>query len=73
VEYWAKLVELFSTANFPAKEFFEAALRLHQLEVTEGKSFEVLTGEHVGMKQQAGALKIEIDTLTQKGTTSMAK
>ncbi len=66
VEYWAKLVELFSPENFPAKEFFEAALRLHQLEVTEGKPFEVLTDEHVGMKQQSGALKIEVDSLTQQ-------
>jgi|GEM_PF-2004071 chromosome segregation ATPase len=66
VEYWAKLVDVFSPANFPAKGFFEAALRLHQLEVTEGKSFEVLADEYAGMKQQSVNLKIEVDSLTQQ-------
>ena len=66
VEHWAKLIEVFSPVNFPAKEFFEAALRLHHLEVTEGKSFEVLADEYAGMKQQSGALKIEVDSLTQQ-------
>jgi predicted nucleic acid-binding Zn-ribbon protein len=66
MEQWAKLVQVFSPKDFPAKEFFEAALKLHQLEVTEGKPFEVLAGEYAGMKQQSGDLKIEVGSLSQQ-------
>ena len=66
VEHWAKLLEEFSPANFPAKEFFEAALKLHQLEVKEGKSFEVLAEEYASMQQQSGDLNTEVDSLNQK-------
>jgi len=39
---WSELVKTFAPADFPAKDFFDEAMSLHELEESEGKPFEEL-------------------------------
>ncbi|MFC1875416.1 hypothetical protein ACFLY3_04655, partial [Chloroflexota bacterium] len=66
VDDWAKLVKVFSPEDFPAKAFFESALKLHQLEDATGKPFEVLAEEYTDMMQNTADLKIQVDSLNQQ-------
>jgi hypothetical protein len=66
VDQWAKLVKVFTPDNFPAKDFFESALKLHQLEEAEGQSFEALADKYSNMMQKSGNLKTEVDAQNQQ-------
>jgi chromosome segregation ATPase len=66
VDHWAKFVELFSPDDFPAEEFFQSALKLHQIEEAEGKPFNVLAGEYAALVQKTSDLKTEIDSLVKQ-------
>ncbi len=63
---WADLVAKVSNAEFPKEDFFGAALRLRQLENTEGKPSETLVEEYVKTREHLGKLTAEIDALTVK-------
>ncbi|MFC2014789.1 hypothetical protein ACFLUP_02215 [Chloroflexota bacterium] len=68
VDKWAKLVKVFSPENFPAKDFFESALKLRQLEEAEGKPFENLLEEYDSMKQKVSEIESEVKLLNQTKT-----
>jgi chromosome segregation ATPase len=65
-DQWAKLVQLCSTDDFPAKDFFEAALHLHELEEAEGKPFQEIANEYNSLKQKVGEMESEVESLGGK-------
>ena len=65
LEAWSELVNRLLPPDFPAKEFFEAARRLHDLETTQGKSFESITEEYKSHCQKVEELKGEVDSLSK--------
>ncbi|MBA7624968.1 hypothetical protein ES703_32388 [subsurface metagenome] len=65
LEAWSKLVNRLLPPDFPAKEFFESARRLHDLETSQGKSFETITEEYKSHCQQIEKLKGEVDSLSK--------
>ena len=71
VDEWSDLVKKFLPADFPAKDFIEAALRLDQLEKSEGKPFGTLATEYVKLKEGVSRLKAETGSLgeNKKGLT----
>lgn len=66
VDQWSKLVKKFSPDGFPAKEFFEAALHLHELEVAQGKLFQDIAREYTSLKQKITELGSKVDLLEKK-------
>lgn len=66
LDRWSELVKTFAPADFPAKDFFNASLRLHELEETVGKSFENLTDEYISLKQECEKLGAETDSLDKR-------
>jgi len=66
LDHWSKLVKLYSPDDFPAKDFFEAALHLHQLEETEGKPFHEVAQEYTSMQQKVVEMGGEVDSLNDK-------
>ena len=68
-DQWAKLVQLCSPNDFPAKDFFEAALHLHELEEAEGKPFQEIANEYKNLKQKVGEMKSEVESLDGKRKT----
>ncbi len=65
-DHWAKLVKMYSPDDSPAKDFFEAALHLHELEEAEGKPFQEIANEYKSLKQKIGEIESEIDLLDVK-------
>ena len=65
LEAWSELVKKLLPLDFPAKEFFEAARRLHDLETSQGKSFETITEEYKSYYQRLDKLKGEVDSLSK--------
>jgi len=63
---WSSLVKKLLPPDFPAEEFFEAAIRLQELENTQGESFENLTTEYTKLKQWIEKQKQEIDSLSKR-------
>lgn len=63
---WAELVKVFAPDDFPAKDFFEAALHLHKLEETTGKLFQEIAQEHTGLQQKVGEMESELNSLDEK-------
>jgi chromosome segregation ATPase len=63
---WSELVKAFAPADFPAKDFFESAVRLHDLEENEGKSFEELTEEYRRLSERTEQLRTQADLLEKK-------
>jgi len=57
-------VHIFSL-DFPVNEFFESAIRLHDLETSQGKSFETITEEYKIHCQRIEKLKGEVDSLSK--------
>lgn len=72
-DQWAKLVQLCSPNDFPAKDFFEAALHLHELEEAEGKPFQDIANEYKSLKQKVGEKESEIELLDGKRKTFTTK
>jgi len=65
LEAWSELVKKLLPPDFPVKEFFEAARRLHDLEINQGKSFETITEEYKSCCQRIEKLKEEVDSLSK--------
>ena len=65
LEAWTKLVTRLIPPDFPAKEFFESARRLHDLETSQGKSFETITEVYESYCQRIEKLKEEVDSLSK--------
>jgi len=63
VDKWSELAKKFLPVDFPAKDFLEAALRLNELEKSEGKPFDTLAVEYVRLKEGVDELKAEVDSL----------
>jgi len=66
LDQWAQLVNKFATTDFPATDFLDAAIRFHQLEMSEGKAFEVLAEEYKKVKEDSVQLKAETSSLDEK-------
>jgi len=65
LEAWLELVRKLLPPDFPVKEFFESARRLHDLEISQGKSFETITEEYKSCCQRIEKLKEEVDSLSK--------
>jgi chromosome segregation ATPase len=75
VDGWSELAKKLLPADFPAKDFIEGALRLDQLEKSEGKPFGTLAVEYVKLKEGVSRLKSEMGSLgeNKKGLVREAK
>ncbi|MFC1956479.1 hypothetical protein ACFLWZ_08220, partial [Chloroflexota bacterium] len=65
LEGWSELVNRFLPPEVPAQEFFETARRLHDLEISQGKSFETITEVYKSHCQRIENLKGEVDSLSK--------
>jgi DNA repair exonuclease SbcCD ATPase subunit len=65
VDKWSELAKKLMPADFPAKDFLEAALRLNELERSEGRPFGTLAEEYVRLKEGVDELKAEVDSLVK--------
>lgn len=66
LDQWAQLASKFATADFPASDFLAAAVRFHQLEMSEGKAYDVLVEEYKRVKEEYVQLKEEASSLGEK-------
>jgi len=64
LDRWSDLAKILKPTDFPAEDFLEAALRLHELEKDQGKSFETLTEDYEILKDSADKLNSEVESLT---------
>ncbi|MFC1929940.1 hypothetical protein ACFLW6_03665 [Chloroflexota bacterium] len=69
LDQWSQLMKELVITESSDTDFLNAALRLHQLEETEGKAYELLIGEYEREKEDLGHLKSEADSLTVRRTT----
>jgi predicted nucleic acid-binding Zn-ribbon protein len=65
VDKWADLIKTFAPVDFPAKDFFEVALSLLELESSEGKPFEDLADEYKRLQEVVPRLGKEVDALRE--------
>ena len=65
LEAWSELVKKLLPADFPVEEFFQAAIRLRELEASQGKTFETITEEYKSNCHRIEKLKGEIDSLSK--------
>jgi len=65
VDKWSELAKKLLPVDFPAKDFLEAALRLDELEKSEGKPFATLAVEYVRLEEGVAKLKSEVDSLVK--------
>jgi len=65
LEAWSELVKKLLPPDFPVKEFFESARRLHDLEISQGQSFETITEVYKSHCQRIEKLKGEVDSLSK--------
>lgn len=65
MDKWAELTKRLLPADFPAKDFVEAALRFDELEKSEGKPFAALAAEYMRLKEGVDELKADVDSLTK--------
>lgn len=63
---WSELVKIFAPADFPAKVFFGSAVRLHELEGSEGKPFEELAGQYKSLSERTEQLRAQGDLLEKR-------
>ncbi len=63
---WSELVKTLAPADFPAKDFFESAMRLHELEEREGKPFEELAEQYRTLSERTKELKAQADLLQKR-------
>lgn len=66
LDQWAELVSKFSTPDFPTGNFLGVALKLHQLEKNEGKSFETVAEEYEIATESLEKIKKETASLEEK-------
>ena len=65
-DQWSELVKIYAPEDFPANDFFEAALNLHKLQEAEGKPFQEIAQEYTGLQQKVGEMESEVDSLDKK-------
>ncbi len=65
VDKWSELAKKLLPVDFPAKDFLEAALRLDELEKSEGKPFATLAVEYERLEEGVAKLKSEMDSLVK--------
>jgi len=65
VDKWSELAKKFPPVDFPSKDFLEAALRLDELEKSEGKPFATLAVEYERLEEGVARLKSETDSLAK--------
>ena len=65
---WSELIKTFAPADFPAKEFFESAVRFHELEENEGKPFEELAEQYRRLSESTEELRAQADLLEKRKT-----
>lgn len=63
LDNWSELVKRFAQPDFDPKDFFDTALRLHDLEKSQGKPFETLAEEYARLKEETDKLKSKVDSL----------
>lgn len=68
LDKWSELAKKLTPADFPASDFLEAALRLHELEKGEGKPFVTLAEEYARLREGVDKLQSEVDSLSQNKT-----
>jgi len=66
LDQWAQLVTRFTSSEFSKEDFLQVALRLHQLEKSQGKPFEVLAEEYQKTKERIDQLNGEVDSVVTK-------
>jgi chromosome segregation ATPase len=69
LERWAQLMNRLTVTESSVADFLNAALRLHQLEDTEGKAYELLIEEYEKVEEDLGHLKLEANSLAVNKTT----
>jgi chromosome segregation ATPase len=65
VDKWSELAKKLLPVDFPAEDFLEAALRLHELEENEGKPYATLVAEYVKLKERVDKLNSEMESLVK--------
>jgi chromosome segregation ATPase len=65
VDQWSELAKKLLPIDFPAEDFLEAALRLHELEKNEGKPYATLAAEYVKLKERVDKLNSEMESLVK--------
>jgi methyl-accepting chemotaxis protein len=65
IQLWSRLVHELKPPGFPVKEFLDSAMRLHQLEVTQGKSFGALIRKYTNCQTEADKLQGLIGSLNK--------
>ncbi len=73
LDTWSELIKELTSPDFPVKVFFEAAMRLRELEESQGKRFESLTSEYTRLSQGMEELKQEIDSLSKEKSELIEK
>lgn len=66
LDLWAELVTKFTSTEFPKEDFLHAAMKLHQLEKSFGKPFEILAEEYKKAKDHLDQLTAEASSLVTK-------
>jgi len=66
LDKWAELNRRFTPVDFPARDFFEVALRLHELEKSEGKPFDSMAEGYKMLRESAEKLGKEVDSLRER-------
>ncbi len=62
---WSELAKKLIPSDFPAKDFLQAAMRLHELEKSEGKSFDTLADEYADLTEEVKQLQPAVDLLNK--------
>lgn len=65
IELWLELVNRLLPVDFSAEEFLQAAIRLHELETSQGKTFETVTEEYKSNCHRIEKLKGEVESLSK--------
>jgi predicted nucleic acid-binding Zn-ribbon protein len=68
-EQWSQLISKFNAPDFPTGDFLEAALRLFELEKSEGKTFDMILEEYGKAKANLEKIKTKAATLGEKRAT----
>lgn len=65
LDNWAEVIKQFTQPDFTPRDFLEAALRLHELEGSQGKPYETLAEEYARLREDVDRLKAEVDSLAK--------
>jgi len=72
LDNWAEIIKQFAQPDFTPRYFLEAALRLRELEESQGKPYETLAEEYARLREDVDRLKAEVDSLA-KNKTKLSK